>query len=605
VRALALAALVPVQIAAGSLLLYQHSFADRIYPRIAIMDVAVGGQTPAQATAAIKAYLDEIAQQPLILQADDAQVATTLGDLGLTPPADAARLVERAWHLGRASRAADWLPAQWALLRRGERLPLNLGLDRERGRATLAQLAQGLNRPAVDASLAVELVEGGYALQATPAQAGVTVNVEATLDRLQEALWQGVPSRLDVVFERIAPSVADEQVAPAQRLATQILDGPLTFRRDEAHQWDVPAAALATALRIVPAGDVPAAGVKVQIDEDKLAELIAGIASQADVPAQNPRLEVQGDRLAIQPGKPGRLVDRQATLRQAVARLAAGERSVLLPMAEVTPSLAEADFALARDWANARLALPLMLEYEGRRWALDRRDLAACLVFTDPQPSSPSDPARHSSPTPDVRLDTTKLRDVLARTVPPRIGLDPAQVASDAGLEVRDHRVEIRPARAGLGVDFDALAADLAGRFAATDLAQRTATVPVAPHTPRLSEAQMAPAREQAQRLIGRPVVVRDAFEEWQVTPEQLETMLRFQESNGQVVAYLGRDQLLERVEAIARQAESRTGPNAVLDAAGRPAKVDRLLTAAAIWTAAQADKPEDRIADLQWADGV
>jgi hypothetical protein len=313
---------------------------------------------------------------------------------------------------------------------------------------------------------------------------------------------------------------------------------------------------------------------------------------------------MEGDRLVIRPGKTGQLVDREVALRETVARLAAGERTIFLPMREDRPWLSESDLATVRDWANTRLALPLAFEHDGQRWALDRRDLAACLAFTDTLALPRPGPAQPTTSALEARLDAARLRDVLERTVPGRVGLDPAQTAADAALEVRDHRVQLRAARAGMGVDFDALAADLAGRFSALDPAARVAPVSMGPRAPRLSEAQLGPAREQAERLISQSVVVRDAFEQWKLTPEQLESMLRTQQSGDQVTAYLGRDQLLARVEAIAQQAEARTGPNAVHDAAGRPAKVDRLLTASAIWAAAQADQPDQRMAELQWVEG-
>jgi hypothetical protein len=299
------------------------------------------------------------------------------------------------------------------------------------------------------------------------------------------------------------------------------------------------------------------------------------------------------------------LVDREAALRETAARLAAGQRTISLPMNEDRPWVAEADLARARDWANSRLAQPLTLDYNGQRWVLDRRDVAASLVLPDTQAFARPGPGQRTSPMPEVRLDTTRLRDALAHSVPYRIGLDPGQAAADAALEVRDHLVQIRPARAGTGVDFDALAADLAGRFSTLDPAARVVPLPVGPLAPRLSETRLAPARDQAERLIGKPVVVRDAFQEWSITPDELAAMLKTQDSGGQISAYLGRDLLLAHVERIAREAEARTGANAVRDAAGRPAKVDRLLTASAVWAAAQADQPEQRVADLQWADAA
>jgi DNA-binding PucR family transcriptional regulator len=99
--------------------------------------------------------------------------------------------------------------------------------------------------------------------------------------------------------------------------------------------------------------------------------------------------------------------------------------------------------------------------------------------------------------------------------------------------------------------------------------------------------------------LISREIVVRDAFDEWKIAPPELEAMLKFQIDGRQALAYLGRDKLLERTDQIARLAEARTGATQVRDASGRPAKVDRMLTAAAIWAAAQSD---DRTVDLQWA---
>jgi hypothetical protein len=392
--------------------------------------------------------------------------------------------------------------------------------------------------------------------------------------------------------------VTDAQVAGAGALASRLLSGPITFTHNAAHHYDLPPTALAQALRVVPDPAGPGS-VALQFDRATLAELVGQVATQLESPAANPGLELRGDTVVIRPGKPGQLVDREAALRETLARLDNGDRQVTLPMKDDRPAIADSGLDAARDWVNDRLARPLTLEYQDRRWELTRADLAPLLALPDVDAVvRASDPSARTLPL-DVHLDVMKLRDLLVRSLLPRIGMDPARTVADAALELHDHRVEIRAARSGLGVDYDALVGDLSARFASLDPAARTVQVQVAERAPRVADEDLAAARDLANTIIGREIVVRDAFDEWKISPAELESMLKLRNDAGLPMAYLGRDKLLERTEQIARLAEARTGATQVRAANGRPATVDRLLTAATIWAAAQSD---DRTLDLQWA---
>ena len=626
-RVVLLAAWLPVLAVASLLVLYHQAFEERVYPGVVVGDVGVGGYTLVEARGAVQAHVERVLGGPLPLRYGDIEVHTTLGDLGVgLAEADAAALAEQAWRTGRAPGASAWLREQLRLWKYGARLPLRLALHPDHARWMLTRLAQALDQPAASARLEIERTDTGLEVRTSPASAGRRLNVDATVDRLQRALEGGVPgipAVIDLVVEPVEPAVTDTAVGAAHDAITRLTARPVTFVGADGRTWTLAPAALLDALHVTglpsvgaPAAEGPlpdgAAGappqaVEVQVDEARLRALVLAVCREADEPAHNPRLEVQDLQVVVRPGKAGRLVDCDAavqdTLRAMTADAAdaagpADGRTVRLRTVEDRPSVEPHAAAAAAAWANARLAAPLALEHAGQHWTVERRDLVGFVALPDTQAvprraggvaprMAPAGPALGTD------FDREKVRAFLERWVPGWVGYDPALAPVDAALEVRDGRVEIVPERLGVGVDFDALAEQVVAGLRSLDPARRTIPVRIVPRPPRLTAAHLAAARAAALRLVGRPIVVRWPAGEAVITPEELLPMLKFQRTPDGVLPYLGRGALIERVEALARQVDAAAAKMGWRDAAGRPWRMDVLMTAAEVWAQAQTDERE------------
>jgi len=95
-------------------------------------------------------------------------------------------------------------------------------------------------------------------------------------------------------------------------------------------------------------------------------------------------------------------------------------------------------------------------------------------------------------------------------------------------------------------------------------------------------------------------VAVRWKGATWTVTRAELADMLRYQNGSAGLTAYLTRDGLLAKAQAIAAEAERR--PDAPRDAHGQVLPLDVPATASAIWLQAST-APANRSADLVWTE--
>lgn len=622
-RLVALLALLPALLAFSGLVVYRASHDDLIYPGVSVRGIDLASQTRDQARRSILGYVDAVGRRPFTLRYDDGEFRTTLTALGLSlPDDDLEQLVDRAWRSGREDDLLPWVRSQVTLLRRGFMLPLSPRLDRERGRLTLRRFAEELDETAVNAHLSIERAGAVFEVHTTPARPGRRLNVEATLDRLQRALEAiDLPNSVPALVEQTHPAITDEYIAAARDRVTRALAGPLTFQRDDGRSWAIAAIALLDVVEITGL-ETGAPPVDVRIKQEQLHQLVVKVADQADQPAQNPRLALEGTEVVVQPGAPGRLVDRDAAARDALEQLTGDSRTIVLKMGPDQPWVLEADLTEIRAQANARLALPLTLEFADQRWKLERKDLSGFLLLPNtqllPRPSptpaagaavaqsaglSRAAPAGQPTPTQaparprlpiDVTLDRAKIRTYLGEWVAPWVARDPV----DASLQLRERRMEVRPGQTGVAVDYDGTAADMVRRFHLETESERVVRVGLVARPPRVTESALVAARDAANLLIGRPVVVRSPVGDWTITVDELIAMLRFQGTPPSLAPFLSRERLVERIEAIAREADTRAAAAALRSDAGGPRRADVLMTAAAAWASAQTD---DRSADLHW----
>ena len=437
----------PVLLLASIVVVYRQQEADRIYTGVSVFGIDLSRLTRDEAAAVIKRTLLERSRQSFLLRYDDDAISVTLATMGLViDDGEIATLVDRAWQVGRGEPVGPWLRTQLQLFRHGYALPAALHVDPQRAAAVLGRVAPDIEHPTENASFSVEKAGERFEIHTTPARTGRRLNVAATIDRLQRSLVNDIPTSLDLVLDVAPPAITDADLQPAIRAVQVILGSPLVFR-DGTRTWslDPPAAYDMLQISGLDAGHPP---ITAQLDDAKLRAFVEKVARAADQPARNPSFAVQGDRVVIQPGAPGRLADADATFELAKQRAAdPASHTVDIVFVDDQPWLTEADLQPVATQANTRLDLPITIQTPAapgildHKWVLDRPQLAQLLAFPNTQ-AVPRDYATlppERRPSLEIQLDPTKVAGWIDREVGPWVSEEPV----DAELQLKKTEVEV------------------------------------------------------------------------------------------------------------------------------------------------------------------
>ena len=178
--------------------------ADRIF----IGDVAVGGMTDDEATAAVEKYVDDLADEKITLTINDVSVEATAADLGLSW--QDTESVQNAVAYGKSGNLIARYKAKKDLENEDKVFPMPLVVDQEKTTAYLEEHEGELNRDAVDYGLTREngefkIIEG---------QDGIVVDVAKSVDTIDESFQAGwkADSTIELAAEVSKPKGSEEEL---------------------------------------------------------------------------------------------------------------------------------------------------------------------------------------------------------------------------------------------------------------------------------------------------------------------------------------------------------------------------------------------------------
>ncbi len=122
-------------------------------------------------------------------------------------------------------------------------------------------------------------------------------------------------------------------------------------------------------------------GADAQFDEGAARAYLAWLAPQVEQPARDATLRIEGIHVVATSAQRGRAIDGALTLermRQRITQNDGGE--IVVAFREMAPVIDDAALASVQAQAEALLAAPTLLTFEGRAWALDQAMLAAMLI---------------------------------------------------------------------------------------------------------------------------------------------------------------------------------------------------------------------------------
>ena len=361
-------ACVALTLALLGLVLFEGYHLQRIYPGVQVLNVPLGGLTPAQAVVALPKRTDPYLETPLRLRYGDQVWGVTAAQAGMR--FDRPAMVRLAYGVGRGrlmpphqawSKRQLW--EQMVAFQVGYEVPYQLAFDPDVADQFLTDLALQINRPAQDATLGLEDLN----IVIEPSQVGLVLDVEASRERTFAKLADFSGGEVMLVVHEIPPDMPDvSQVADRVKC---ILSDPITLKlppdalgRDAlpSGPWVISPEMLGVGLHIERAVTRHPAGLTVYLERDALRPQIELLAKELTLLPVDASLEydpVSDTFTEMTPSRWGQQLDVEATLELGLA--AADSPWCASPGPSVSTDLDEASGQAVRT-EQREVVLPLI-----------------------------------------------------------------------------------------------------------------------------------------------------------------------------------------------------------------------------------------------------
>ncbi len=320
---------------------YQVAYLGRIFPGVSVAGVDLSGLTPAQAAVRLQQQLTFPLNGHILLRdGSQAWIATPV-ELGLVMDSQAS--VEAAYRVGRAGGLFRRLGEQWRARRQGVLLPPVLLFDQRVAYAALQRLSPLIDRPAQEASFEIKDTE----VLARPGQIGRRLDIEATLELLTHQLQRFQDGEVELVVREEIPEVLD--VSAQVEAARRLLSAPLRLVLPNAAEgeravWTYEPQVIANMLSVRKVKEGDRSQLQLVFDPTLLRQGLESIAGEVNRSAENARFYFDDETrqlVLIQPAKPGRTLDVDATIQAINQALIQGEHTVNLVVHETPPAVTD------------------------------------------------------------------------------------------------------------------------------------------------------------------------------------------------------------------------------------------------------------------------
>ncbi len=314
-------------------------YAGRIFPGVKVAGIDVGGLRPQEAAQRISEGIT-FPQQGKILLRDGEQIwIATPAQMGMyLDPQTSAR---SAYQVGRSGWILERLRIQFYAWLSENNLAPALIYDQRAAYAYLSGIAKEIDRPTIEASVALQ----GTDVVVKPGQVGRAVDVtkNLTLISLQlQTLHDGV---IDLLVNNSSPVILD--ASKQAELARSILSQPLTITMPEqeagqAGPWTIDPQTLAGMLAFERVKEGDSAQYQVRLNSDLLRSYLAGLAPSLSRSPQNARYIFNDDSHeleVIQAAVIGREIDVDNSMNAIQEKLYAGEHNIALTINYTKPPM--------------------------------------------------------------------------------------------------------------------------------------------------------------------------------------------------------------------------------------------------------------------------
>lgn len=198
---------------------------DRIAEGVYIGSIYVGGMNEAEATAAVEAYMEEVADAQLTLVAGERSTVVTATELGIE--FSDMSVIEEAMDVAKGGNLIKRYKDIKDLENGDKVIAMRLSVNTETVAALLEEKADELNQEAVDNGLTRE--DGRFVF--IKGAQGIEVNVDESIATIEEFVnegWDGTAKNISLVAEIVEPRGTEEELSAV----TDLLGGYSTNYKD-------------------------------------------------------------------------------------------------------------------------------------------------------------------------------------------------------------------------------------------------------------------------------------------------------------------------------------------------------------------------------------
>lgn len=295
----------------------------KVLGRVTVGGVPLGGLTPEQAAEALAIRQEELAMTPFTFLVNGAETKATPAQVGFE--LDVEGLVEEAMALGRTGDVSDQFLWWLADLLNPVELPLRGSVEPNAARLLLEEWSRTyVGNPPFPGGLKVE---GTTPVPLYP-RAGEQIDPVAG-PRIMLEVFLGErsnPARLPVVTQ--APPLTDRDIDAAVTRARLWLSAPITLAAAEA---DVELTFGVTDLARALVAQVVGEELRLSFDPQVVGEVLQRNRNVLEMPPVDARFEIDGYQVVVVPGRPGTLIDPEATAQALASAAGTSSRRGVLP----------------------------------------------------------------------------------------------------------------------------------------------------------------------------------------------------------------------------------------------------------------------------------
>lgn len=335
---------------------YQIAYGERIVLGTRVLDMDLGALSREEAHRLLAGRFEAYSNRPLSLRLGDRGWEFTPKELGVRYDVEESLAV--AYRVGREGSLLENLDSQFKAYRVGRVLPVSPRVDEERQRETFSGLGRVVDKPAINASLALQ----GTEVAIVPGKTGYEFDREA-LAKALVARFAGLSSEpINLLLVAKEPAIKGPEMEGMRRQLQQLIDKPVTLRfagrrwfwydspvpQDEVRTWAVSRERVVSMLRLeAKGGSASSPAVVLEIDREKAAAYGKELAKEIDQEPRNARLQWRGGVLTPTAlSQERRRLDIETFVqRLRVAITSTEERSVEMPVIVEKPAVAIEDVA--------------------------------------------------------------------------------------------------------------------------------------------------------------------------------------------------------------------------------------------------------------------